>query len=463
MENIREGSRAGSVITEYYLYILFVFLILRSINYYSLIPSVFDSIVFALLAVAGGAMIAWNCLDFLRHKSFVSYDWWLIGFLIVMFISSLLNRHYGVSGNFKTIVWSAIYFFLIYALAANGRLSKYFYQTVIRIFGWAYFFVSLVSFGMYLIQYSYLRPGTIETRIRIGFLEGRLFGAFGDPNFGGMFALILVIVCIYGIVVKSHVFPRWFLFTNLFLQTFVLVLTVSRSAILIGEALAAVVFVALVARYLAARGTNLLVNIVASVITLAVSVVALTFFVASLKWLLEKLPPLFEFLQIHRPHGREVVSLKRADVADNSDISNMRFSIWSSAIEIFKTKWIFGVSPRNMVAYAKDMLPKSLIAQQGFKTHNAWIDVLASTGLVGFVTMIGFSIKSAFMALRSLQFGKKMLSADSNVQFLIVASLIGFTFFVNVIFFTNDVCSFIFWMVLGNMYFQFRQRQSALS
>ncbi|EPD05829.1 O-antigen polymerase, partial [Lacticaseibacillus paracasei subsp. paracasei Lpp70] len=113
MENIREGSRAGSVITEYYLYILFVFLILRSINYYSLIPSVFDSIVFALLAVAGGAMIAWNCLDFLRHKSFVSYDWWLIGFLIVMFISSLLNRHYGVSGNFKTIVWSAIYFFLI--------------------------------------------------------------------------------------------------------------------------------------------------------------------------------------------------------------------------------------------------------------------------------------------------------------------------------------------------------------
>ncbi|MCP9380499.1 O-antigen ligase domain-containing protein, partial [Lacticaseibacillus paracasei] len=85
------------------------------------------------------------------------------------------------------------------------------------------------------------------------------------------------------------------------------------------------------------------------------------------------------------------------------------------------------------------------------------------TGLFGFVTMIGFSIKSAFMALRSLQFGKKMLSADSNVQFLIVASLIGFTFFVNVIFFTNDVCSFIFWMVLGNMYFQFRQRQSALS
>ncbi|EGF47488.1 hypothetical protein AAULR_24486 [Lacticaseibacillus rhamnosus MTCC 5462] len=138
-----------------------------------------------------------------------------------MILSSLVNAKYGISGNFKTIVWSAIYFCIIYALAANGRFTERFYKIIARIFGWSYFLVSLVSFVMYLIQYSYLRPGTIETRIRIGFLEGRLFGAFGDPNFGGMFALVLIIICTYCLFARSDVFPRWFLYVNVPLQIFV--------------------------------------------------------------------------------------------------------------------------------------------------------------------------------------------------------------------------------------------------
>lgn len=462
MANTHKGYRTASVFTEYYLYILFVFLILRSINVYSLIPSIFDSAVFAFLAVTGGAMIAWNVVACLRRKSFVSYDWWLLAFLAVMILSSLVNAKYGISGNFKTIVWSAIYFCIIYALAANGRFTERFYKIIARIFGWSYFLVSLVSFVMYSIQYSYLRPGTIETRIRIGFLEGRLFGAFGDPNFGGMFALVLIIICTYCLFARSDVFPRWFLYVNVPLQIFVLILTGSRSAILIGEALVAVVLTAVAARSLAKRGTNVFINVVASAITLIISVVVLTFFVTALKWLLEKVPPLFEFLQVHRPHGQEVVSLKRADVADNGDVSNMRFSIWTSALDIFREKWILGVSPRNMVAYAKDMLPKSLIAQQGFKTHNAWIDLLASTGILGFATMIGFSIKSGIMAFRSLKFNRNMLMDGSNFQFLIIAALTGFTFFVNVIFFTNDVCSFVFWLVLGRMYFQWHDQRETL-
>lgn len=462
MENTHKDYRNASVFTEYYLYILFFFLILRSINVYSLIPSLFDSVVFAVLAVTGGAMVAWNVVTYLRRKSFVSYDWWLLAFLAIMILSSLVNSQYGISGNFKTIVWSAIYFCIIYALAGNGRLTERFYKTIARIFGWSYFLVSLVSFGMYLIQYNYLRPGTIETRIRIGFLEGRLFGAFGDPNFGGMFALVLIVICIYGLFARSDVFPHWFLYINVPLQIFVLVLTGSRSAILIGEVLVAVVLTTVAARSLSKHGTNVFINVVASAITLIISVVAMTFFVTALKWLLEKLPPLFEFLQVHRPRGREVVSLKRADVADNSDVSNMRFSIWTSALDIFKEKWILGVSPRNMVAYAKDMLPKSLIAQQGFKTHNAWIDLLASTGILGFATMIGFSIKSGVMAFRSLKFNRDTLIDESNFQFLIIAALTGFTFFVNVIFFTNDVCSFIFWLMLGRMYFQWHDQRKVL-
>ncbi|WP_284943231.1 O-antigen ligase family protein, partial [Enterococcus faecalis] len=54
---------------------------------------------------------------------------------------------------------------------------------------------------------------------------------------------------------------------------------------------------------------------------------------------------------------KEPISLDRKDVVDNSDISNMRFSIWKSSVEIFKTSPIYGTSPRNLLSYAHDKLP----------------------------------------------------------------------------------------------------------
>lgn len=452
------GNQSKSV--QYYLYCLFIFVIGRSINIYSLIPSIVDSAVFSLLAVIGGVLILQNVIAFLRKRDHLEYSVLLMAFVVIMGFASLLSMKYGIVGNIKEIVWSAIYFFVVYGFAVNDRLPKQFYARITQIFMWIYFAVTVGSLGMYLLQYSYFKPGNLETKTRIGFLESRLFGLYGDPNFAGMFCVIAIIIGVYLIVSHVKLFPRWFLYVNTVLQFLMMILTGSRSAMLLAEGLLALVVG--IAVYFARRLDKLaaLLRIVLGLIAAAVAFVVAHEAIDLIKLALQQLPPLFQAFQ-HRPavdKGREIVSLQRADVADNGDISNMRFSIWGSAFDIFKQNWLFGVSPRNMVAFAKDHLPHSLIAMQGFKTHNAWIDVLASTGVTGILASVVFTVKKAIEVLQVPEFDRDFLKKQSTAEFLIVIGLVGFMFFVNIIFFTNDVCTFIFWLVLGKMTAQFTKQ-----
>lgn len=457
---IQFGHEDQHKFTQYYLYCLFIFVIGRSINVYSLIPSVIDSAVFSILAVIGGVLILQNVIMFLRKRDHLEYSLLLMIFVIIMGIASLLNMRYGIFGNLKAIVWSAIYFFVIYGFAVNSSLPKKFYDRLIQIFMWIYFVVTVGSLGMYLLQYSYFKPGNLETRTRIGFLESRLFGLYGDPNFAGMFCVIAIIIGVYLLVTHINLFPRWFLYVNTVLQFFMLILTGSRSAMLLGEGLLALV-VGVMVYYLRSLDRltallRILFGVVAAIVTFIVAYLA----VDAIKLALQQLPPLFQAFQ-HRPAGdkvKEVVSLKRADVADNSDISNMRFSIWGSAFDVFKQNWLFGVSPRNMVAFAKDRLPHSLIAMQGFKTHNAFIDVLASTGITGLITVLIFTFKKGVEVFQSIKLDRNFLKHQTTAEFLILIGLVGFMFFVNIVFFTNDVCTFIFWILLGKMTAEFTKQ-----
>ncbi|BDP46009.1 hypothetical protein [Enterococcus faecium] len=49
-------------------------------------------------------------------------------------------------------------------------------------------------------------------------------------------------------------------------------------------------------------------------------------------------------------------------------------SIWKSAWEIFKTSWLIGVSPKNVVSYAQSIIPDGYIAKVGIAIHNAYLN-----------------------------------------------------------------------------------------
>ncbi|KRM78172.1 hypothetical protein FC84_GL001194 [Lapidilactobacillus dextrinicus DSM 20335] len=444
---------SGNKLVEIYLYALFSFLILRSINVYSLLPSVIDSIAFMMLAIFGAVIILYNFFQQLRNKSVISYDLFLILFLIIMFLTSLLNFKYGITNNIKTIIWSAIYFLIIYAFSSNEGLSKNFYNIILKTLVYAYFLISLFSLAMYLFQYSYFRPGDLNTRVRIGFLESRLFGLYGDPNFGGVIALIVVLVSLYCLINRTLILNRIFLWINIVIQMILIILTGSRSAVLLGMIAAAICTFLFTLNIKQLQKRNVILRWLISLLAAIVVVIGLNFIIEVLKNYLQRVPELFAIFKdsTNTPKQKIVdeVSLTRHDVAQSTDISNLRFSIWKSAFQLFESRWLFGVSPRNMILYAKDAFPNGFIATRGFKTHNAWIDVLTSTGITGLITCISFAIRKIKQVFSKGIFSLSVSHRIEYLYFLSVVILTGFSFLVNVIFFTNDVCSFLFWLFLG--------------
>ncbi|BDP80209.1 hypothetical protein EfmAA290_08850 [Enterococcus faecium] len=113
------------------------------------------------------------------------------------------------------------------------------------------------------------------------------------------------------------------------------------------------------------------------------------------------------------------VDLKRPDT-DGGDVSNLRFGLWKSAIEIFKSKPISGGSPGYYIEYAHDKLPYTLMGKDTLTAHNFIFLVMAATGGLGLLTLLTF--------LPYTLMGKDTLTAH-NFIFLVMAATGGLGLF----------------------------------
>ena len=135
-----------------------------------------------------------------------------------------------------------------------------------------------------------------------------------------------------------------------------------------------------------------------------------------------------------------------------ADISNLRFRIWSSAVDIFKTSWLFGVSPRNALSYAKDVLPGAFIAQRGYDAHNFYVATLLYTGISGSLTLGIFLVKSAYSIAKHYIENKFLISdAFFNSMIASVLCIAASGMFLSEILFITTVGSFFFWLFLGSI------------
>jgi O-antigen ligase len=437
-----------------YLCVLFFFLILRSVNVYSFLPSIIDSGVFALLALVGIMFIVKDIwISVVKNHQF-PYSWWLVAYLFIIAASTLINHKYQFTGNVNLLVWETIYFLMIFELAREGVFTKKFYSAIAEILIGSWFFQAVISLGMFVTQFSYNRFYTIRDRVRIGFVENRLFGVFGEPNYGATTCLLVIILSVYFLM--RGVSKKWriFLWTNIVLQYLVIVLTGSRTALLLGMGVTAVVIFIKVLGWQRLAAWHPLLRIAVGLVLGAVGAVSLYGVVDLSKIILTKIPALFHQFDLN-DHGKkdsaDKINLDRADVDGNKDISNMRFSIWMSALQLFKSKWLLGTSPRGVVPYAQDAFPKGFIAQQGIVTHNAYINVLTSTGILGFVAVIGFYLKQAFTVLRDAFLDKDFFRSYKGFYFLVIMVILVFGFFNNEMLLVNNVGSFIIWLFLGRL------------
>jgi len=149
----------------------------------------------------------------------------------------------------------------------------------------------------------------------------------------------------------------------------------------------------------------------------------------------------------------DVIDMQRKDIIENNDISNLRFSIWSSAFDMFKTSPIFGTSPRNILAYAKDIDPNTFIAMREYTSmHNTYIEILVFTGVLGSSFIFIFFIKTfinMFIYYKNTKF--KSDNIFLNYIALIIISILIYSMFEAEIVFADSPSSLIFWIFLSYM------------
>lgn len=441
------------IVGSYILVTYFAFL-LRTIGAWSLLPSSLDSALFGLVGVIGGVLLVWDFSQILLKKRSFDYDILLFIFLIALTVSIAVNYQYSPVGNIKVLAWQAVFFLLMFSSIKFGRVAKNFldrFQGLLIGFGFA---MSLVSLLMFFTRFSYRTPLEQKTNpLRIGFVENRLFGTYTDPNYAAVMAVIVIVFSVYYLMkptVKKGV--KAFLIANLILQFAYIALSGSRNG-LVTLLFAAGVggFFYFFHKFQGVTIRKALIGLLAGALLASASFLAIT----GVKEVFPKLPSISISQKYDENNNGEFtdedeVSLGREDIQGGGDVSNLRFTIWKSALEIFKKNPVFGMPPKSLHQYAIQEMPDTYLAQTKLAVHNAYLLLLVSTGVVGTVIMLIFMIKNIVLAL--IYAFKVPNMTKGFLYYLLACGVLAVSgLFHNELFLMATSSAIVFWVSLAKM------------
>lgn len=444
------------IVGNYILVTYFVFL-LRTIGAWSLLPSKIDSLLFGLVGLIGGVLLVWDFVQVLRKKRTFDFDILLVLFLIALTISIAVNYHYSPVGNIKVLAWQAVFFLLMFSSIKFGRVAKNFldrFQGLLIGFG---FTMSLVSLVMFFTRFSYRTPLEQKTNpLRIGFVENRLFGSYTDPNYAAVMSVIVMIFSVYYLMkptIKNGL--KAFLIVNLVLQLAYIALSGSRNGLVTLLFAASVgAFFYLFHKFQGTSIKKVLIGLVAGALLASVSFLA----IAGVKEVFPKLPAISVSQKYNDNNSgladenedEDEVSLGREDIQGSGDVSNLRFTIWKSAMEIFKKNPVFGMPPKSLHQYAIQEMPTTYLAQTKLAVHNAYLFLLVSTGVVGTVIMLIFMVKNIVLAFIYAFKVPKM--TKSFLYYLLTCGVLAVSgLFHNELFLMATSSAIVFWVCLAKM------------
>lgn len=150
--------------------------------------------------------------------------------------------------------------------------------------------------------------------------------------------------------------------------------------------------------------------------------------------------------------SKETSVLNRQDGSD-IDISNRRFDLWNSSIDIFKMSPITGVGFENLVEYAKANIPTTYLINNDYTVfynfHNIFFNILAGQGVIG---IICFTILLIMLFVDFIKGYKYLEKCQVMLMGSIISNVIeGFLLIGDIIYFFTPN-AIMFWLVMGLLY-----------
>lgn len=363
-------------------------------------------------------------------------------FILILGISTILNRKYEFTGNvmgMATFVVQLILFYFLPHVMPKDMISVWLKRmTACLSFFWS--IACVASLSQYIGNVHYLTMHPDGRLVRQGIVDGRLFGLFSDPNFAAFTSLLLIILLLR----EWKRGDKWFrVYASICIAANLAYLIMSNSRTIYLSAIGTLVFfVALTTYYQHCQSGNtsgklffcrLAKRTAITVAAAAVLYAAVFFSIQGIGYLAAP--------------DRSTDDMVREDV-NVENLTNNRSTIWKNYLTLYKDKPVFGFSIGSALPYVTEKDPDSYLAQTQYVTHNSYLSLLIETGITGFLVMAAFFLLSMTESLKRIR--QKEPLSDSYFMFIsVIAAVMIFMLCFHDIFFTVNVETMLLFTGLG--------------
>ena len=485
MLKVRENNVINKIFEAFELIFKFCFLIygIASFNSFT-VNTRFISLMLVLTACTALITLVYRVINFrcfMHNKLF----WLSLLFLFSYVISFLLNIKYANMNAIKTFLFMGMEFCLLLTTdeRKEKKKKKHELKLILTSFNFYMFISSIASIVLFACGYSNITERNGQ-KVFSGFVWGRLWGVFTDPNYASVLAAMAIIISLYALKKYKKVSWRIFNVLNICLQLAYITFSDSRTGLVVLSLSLAVYF----ACYFASLDFHLNVpikGIVCTVLALCISVFAL-FAVRTVNKTYNTIVVSIAQSKENNDKDNDTTSNKTGnttshitgnaisdttgDKTDNKiaalelgrefdtqqDISNRRFALWGSALETIKLKPVFGVSFESLVDFVSDNLPETYLVNNDSGTfgnyHNMLFNVLVGQGIVGIILIMIMIIYAGISLIKVLYnaYDKEDYMLLVMIFALLIAALASAMFLSEVIY-AISVNMMLFWYLLGIM------------
>jgi hypothetical protein len=333
----------------------------------------------------------------------------MVLFCVSFVVSTVMNRDYGMIENGKWVIWTGIQFFALYVCDIERSMESYMkeFKLAAHIMMGYSAVASCVSLGMLLTSYSEFFETAEGEFLISGFTWGRLWGVYTDPNYGAVFSVISILISITFVIKRQGIYKLLYILC-IVLNYLYVVFSDSRTgelALVIGQA----IFVFFVSNKILSNKSTLFRYgvVLCTIIALGGGTLAGVRIIK--KGYNEVLAPSFTKIDVKKEQKKtnEQNEEKKDQIRRElgrkqdleEDVSNGRFELWGSAVEVWKTSPIYGVGYSTFIPYAKEHTPNTYAVNNNVgeysSMHNAFMNTLVYQGAAGFVILL---ILSCYMA-----------------------------------------------------------------
>ncbi len=436
-----------------------VYLLLAIVTFNVFLTHTPVSNVFAYFVVFFGFAVV--VIRTLYYKNYIKTHaiWMLLAMLVFYGISSLINYKYGGKSdlieNVQAMVWMALNFFVLYAY--NNKTDKKQVIKEFKIFTAVFliynFIADIVGIAMMFLNYGDITVRE-ENTIISGFVWSRLWGAYTDPNHGSVISAVCIILSLYCILNKPKGIKLAFHIVNILVSLMYISYSDSRTG-LVALICGLVFFVCLwfIKKDFKITKTKFVKCLVCGLLSLTIAV-GTYYAIFGIQNVTTEIRMAF-YNEEDPSINIEEIEIGRDQVTvDPEDISNRRFDIWKSGLEIFSKSPVFGTSYRGMVSFAKTELPETYLVNNDVGVfnamHNSLLDILVGQGAIGFLAFLIFAI---LVFINFFKGYAKIKGKENYILFITITSVIitiaVSSLFISEIMYHNAIGCIIFWAYLG--------------